>query len=255
MHRIEIARKIFSSKDEQKNAKTNIIKIICFFIVLVIKPEHWYYVAFKIYQLTNYFKIFSVDKKYHLNVKRIRILDQMLSLLTRFNIAFHIPYHFNSPEIKKENGILYCTTHLPLTKVCLKAMIENHYTFDAAIALNPSSDNTIAIWGMKENHTAIKADVNVLLKTKTLLLNNRALFLMIDDDENKGYSPNSLKLCQITKSKIAFCFTKLNRNGIISTWMEPAPFPNCKTDKEIEENIAYLKQKTNQILDEYKNRG
>jgi hypothetical protein len=36
--------------------------------------------------------------------------------------------------------------------------------------------------------------------------------------------------------------------------MEPAPFPNCTTDREIEENIAYIKHKTNQILDEYKNR-
>ena len=255
MNKISFVSKIFSSKEDTKSIKTFIIKSICLYIVMCKKPDQWYNAAFKIYQLTKYLKIFSVNKIFHIEIIRIRILDQVLSLLTRSNVSFHIPYHFNSPEIKKENGILYCATHLPLMKVCLKAMIENEYSFDAAIAWNTSSDNKIAIWGMKEKHAALKAsDKNVLLKTKTLLLNNRSVFLMLDDHENKGYSSNGLKLCQITKSKIAFCFTRLNKNGTILTWMEPAPFPNCTTDREIEENIAYIKHKTNQILDEYKNR-
>lgn len=255
MNKIEIAKKIFSSKEEQKNLKSNILKSLCFLIALFFKPERWYYIAFKTYQLTSFFKIVSIDETYHFNIKRIRILDQLLSMLTRSNVPFHIPYCFNSPEIKNENGILYCATHLPLTKVCVKAMLENNYTFDAVLAWNPSSDNKIAIWGMKESHPAIKTDINVLLKTKSLLLNKGTLFLMINDHQNKSYSPNSLKLCKITKSKIAFCYTKLDKNGIISTWMEPVPFPYCKTDTEIEENLAYMKLKTNQILEEYKNRA
>jgi len=176
--------------------------------------------------LTKYLKIFSVNKTFHFEIIRLRILDQILSLLTRSNVQFHIPYKFNSPEIKKDNGVLYCAAHMPLMKVCVKAMIENHHSFDATIAWNTSSENKIAIWGMKEKHAALKApDVNVLLKTKTLLLNNRSVFLMLDDHENKGYSSNGLKLCQIIKSKIVFCFAKLNRNGTISTWIEPSPFP------------------------------
>ena len=253
MNKIGIARKVFSNKDEQKNTKTNILKKICFLIILFFKPEQWYYVAFKIYQFTGFLKIFSVDETYHFNIKRIRILDQLLSFLTRTNVAFYIPYNFYSPEIKNENGLLYCTTHLPLTKVFIKAMIENHYKLDAAISWSVSSDKTIAILGMKESHAAIKADANVLLKTKSLLLTKGALFLMINDHENKNYSSNSMKICQLTKSKIAFCFTKLNSNGMISTWMEPAPYPYCNTDTEIENNIDYIKQKNNQILDEYKN--
>jgi len=255
MTKISFVRKIFSSKDDTKSIKTLIIKSICLYVVVFKKPDHWYNAALKIYKLTKYLKIISVNKIFHFEIVRLRILDQVLSLLTRSKVPFHIPYNFNSPEIKKENGILYCATHLPLMKVCLKAMIENHYPFDAAIAWNTSSDNKIAIWGMKEKHAAIKAsDVNVLLKTKTLLLNSGSVFLMLDDHENKGYSSNGLKLCQITRSKITFCFAKLNRNGMISTWIEPAPFPYCNTDAEIEENIAYLKQKTNQIFDEYQNR-
>ena len=150
---------------------------------------------------------------------------------------------------------MYCTSHLPLIKVGVKAMIENNYPVDATIAQYPGKDMKISIWGLKEGIPAMKADKNALLKTKTLLTNKAAIFLLIDDTTTNTYSPNSMKICRLTGSKMILGFAKLKKSGFIEVWLEQPPFTNCTTDTEIEENIAYIKQKTNQILDEYKNRG
>jgi hypothetical protein len=134
-------------------------------------------------------------------------------------------------------------------------MIENNYVINSIIALYPTKKMKVSIWGMSDGVPALKANNNVLLKARTLLSNKANIALMIDDTVTNTYSGNSMKLCLLTGSTAVFVFAILNKDGTISTWIEPAPFPKCKTDAEIEENIAYLKQKTNQILDEYKNRG
>jgi hypothetical protein len=113
----------------------------------------------------------------------------------------------------------------------------------------------IAIWGMKEKIAALKVDSNVLLKTKSFLLKNDSILVMIDIPNTNIYSPNSMKICGLTGSMAIFIFAKLNKNGIIQIWLESPPFPFCKTDSEIQENIKELKYKTNQILEEYSNRS
>ena len=253
MKKIRLIIKIFSKYDKQESIKNTFIKFTCACIVLFLKPESWYHAAYRLYRVTKNLKVFS--KKNKIEVTRVYILNQILSLLTRTKIPFCIPYTFNSNNIKNEKGVLYCTTHIPLIKVAVKAMIENNYLFDGSIAKYPDKDMRISIWGLKEGIPAMKADKNVLLKTKTLLKNKAAILLMIDDTATNTYSPNSMKLCRLTGSKVIYGFSKLNKNGIIEVWLEQPPFPFCKTDSEIQENIKELKYKTNQILEEYSNRG
>jgi hypothetical protein len=135
--------------------------------------------------------------------------------------------------------------------VAIRAMIENNFPIDAIIAKYPTKNQMVSIWGMEKGLPALTSDNNVLLKVKSLLLKNARIALMIDDVGKSSYSPNSMKICQLTGSKVLFCFAKLNKNGTIHTWLENPPFPYCKTDLEIQENISYLKSKTDQIFREY----
>ena len=253
---IRLIRKIFSRADSPESVKNKLLKVISSFIVVFISSSRWYNTLFKFCGLIKYLRYFSLNDfsknaKVEFPIKRLNILDQMLSLLTRTGIPFHIPYEFNSNGIKSGNGILFCTSHLPLIKVCIKAMIENNFAVDAIIAKYPTKSQMVSIWGMGKGVPALTSDNNVLLKVKSLLLENARIALMIDDVGKSFYSPNSMKICQLTGSRVIFCFAKLNKNGTIHTWLENAPFPYCKTDLEIQENISYLKSKTDQIFRAY----
>lgn len=256
--KIRLIRKIFIKTDNPQTLTLKSFKFICAFIVLFYPPDLWYKTAFNFYRLTKFFRHFNRNKLVHdktdyFEIKRVSILNHMLSLLTRTEVPFYIPYEFNPSLSECNNGNLFCTTHLPLIKVCMKAMMENNLPIDAVVARYPKRDTTISVWGMKEGIAALKSDGNVLLKVKTLLTKKSNIGLMIDDLETSRYSPNSMKVAGLTGSNVVFCFAKLNENGTISTWLENPPYPECKTDIEIEENILQLKRKTDQIFAEYLN--
>ena len=143
---------------------------------------------------------------------------------------------------------------MPLIKVGIKAMVENNYVLDSIIALKPTKNGKVAILGMSDGVKSLKADNKVLIKVRTLLSNKANIALMLDNSDTNEYSGNSMRVCKLNGSLAVFLFANLKNDGTISTWLEMGPFPYCNTDAEIEENIAYLKQKTNQIFDEYQNR-
>ncbi len=253
---IRLVGRIFLKPNIPESITTHLIKLVSSFILLSLHPDLWYKASFKLYTLTQYLRYFSRNNFSHngrdaFQVKRVNILNQLLSLLTRTGIPFQIPYEFNSTDIKSEKGVMYCSSHIPLIKVAIRAMIENNFPIDTAIAKYPTKNQSISIWGMKKGLPAIKSDSNVLLKTKALLSKNARVLLLIDNLDNDTYSPNSMKICKLTGSTVVFFFAKLNKNGTIHTWLENPPFPYCKTDLEIQENINYLKSKTDQIFGEY----
>lgn len=172
-------------------------------------------------------------------------------MLTRSGISFPITYEFNSNQVNVDKGILYCTTHLPLTKVGIKAMIENNYKVDRAIAANPTEEMNVAIWGMKEKIPALKTGPSVLLKTKSVLKQGMSVFVMIDYGSIENLSPNSLKMVHLSSSKAVFLFTKLSKSGVVHVWLEEAPFSGCASDVEIQKNVDYLKEKSDQIIASY----
>ena len=256
IRKIRLVGKIFLKSDFPESITTHLLKLVSSFILLFLNPDLWYKASFKLYSLTQYWGYFSGNNFSHnarfaFQVKRVNILNQLLSLLTRTGIPFHIPYQFNSTDIKSEKGVMYCSSHIPLLEVAIRAIIENNFPIDTAIAKYPTKKQVLSILGMKKGLPAIKSDGNVLLKTKTLLSKNARVLLLIDNLDNDTYSPNGMKICKLTGSTIVFFFAKLNKNGTIHTWLEKAPFPYCGTDLEIQENISYLKSKTDQIFRAY----
>lgn len=130
-------------------------------------------------------------------------------------------------------------------------MIENNYKVDRAIAANPTEEMNVAIWGMKEKISALKTGPSVLLKTKSVLKQGKSVFVMIDYGSIENLSPNSLKMVHLSSSKAVFLFTKLRKSGVVEVWLEEAPFPRCASDLEIQKNIAYLKEKSDQLIASY----
>lgn len=227
------------------------IRLLCTVIFLLTSSGSWYRVAFTLYKYAPVFKFFYRNSTRNFEIIRLRFFSRMLVMLTRSGISFPIPYEFNSNQVKVDKGILYCTTHLPLTKVGIKAMIENGYKVDRAIAANPTEEMNVAIWGMKERIPALKTGPSVLLKTKSALNQGMSVFVMIDYGSIEKISPNSLKMVPLSSSKAVFLFTKLRKSGVVEVWLEEAPFPHCASDLEIQKNIAYLKAKSDQLIASY----
>ena len=242
---------IYKKTGDPEGLQVDAIRFLCVGIFLLTPSTSWYNVAFRIYKFCSRFKFLYRNSNRNFESIQHRLFSRMLVMLTRTGISFPIPYEFNSNGVKVDTGVLYCTTHLPLTKVGIKAMIENNYKVDRAIAANPTEEMNVAIWGMKEKIPALKTGPFVLLKTKSALEQGLSVFVMIDYGSIENLSPNSLKMVHLSSSKAVFLFTRLGKSGVIHAWLEEAPYPSCASDLEIKKNIEYLKAKSDQIMDTY----
>jgi hypothetical protein len=247
----KVIKQIYRKSAEPDGLQGLGIRFLCTAIFLLTSSRSWYRVAFTLYKHASIFKFFYRDSTRNYEIIRLRFFSRMLVMLTRSGISFPIPYEFNSNQVKVDKGILYCTTHLPLTKVGIKAMIENNYKVDRAIAANPTEEMNVAIWGMEEKIPALKTGPSVLLKTKSVLEQGMSVFVMIDYGSIENLSPNSLKMVHLSSSKAVFLFTKLRKSGVVQVWLEEAPFSGCTSDVEIQKNVNYLKAKSDQIIASY----
>jgi hypothetical protein len=219
--------------------------IACFF------PSYlWYKTAFYV---TNYSKKFCYafrDRKLSDYQKHGNQLDKLLSLLTRKN-TFAIQYSIDTSKVTKDTinqGEVYCTSHLPLTKVAIRAFIENEKIIDYALIGSNTKNNLFSIWGSSVKIKTLIKSPYVLLKSKRILEQNKSIVLMIDDPKNGFYSPNMLKIIGKTNSKLILFYTYFKKNGkIITEFLDP-PYPYCLTDYEIEANIEFLKNLNNNII-------
>ena len=249
--KIVLIKNIYQISDNHGGIFNRNAQRLCATIVLLTPPSCWYMLTFRTYQFSKYLKFLFKNESENFERIRLKLFLRMLVLLKRTKKAFSIPYEFKSNQVSVNQGTLYCSTHLPLIEVGIKALIENNFPIEVAIAAKPLEDSTISILGMEDNFPVIKSDSSVLLKTKTLLSKGSSVYVLIDRLELNDVSPNSLKICRISAAKTVFVFTKLDKKGVIQCWLEEAPFPNCATDGEIQENLEYLKRISLEIMRTY----
>ena len=96
--------------------------------------KRWYEI---VYIISNYTKIFFINQTNKNHAKERRRADQinkLLSLLTRSQREFPIPYSFEYLELPKSTkGIILCSVHLPLLKVAVKSCLEKGIPIDYAL--------------------------------------------------------------------------------------------------------------------------
>ncbi len=249
--KIVLIKNIYQISDNHGGIFNRNAQRLCATIVLLTPPSCWYMLTFRTYQFSKYLKFLFKNEAENFERIRLKLFKRMLILLERTKVTFHVPYEFNSNQIRINSGTLYCTTHLPLMEIGIKLMIENGYPIEVAIAANPSEQMTISIFGMAVEFPAMKTGPYVLLKTKSILSKGSSVIVMVDRSGVNDLSPNSMKICRISAAKTVFVFTKLDKKGVIQCWLEEAPFPNCATDGEIQENLEYLKRTSLEIMRTY----
>ncbi|MHA8067394.1 hypothetical protein V7S76_12040 [Aquirufa sp. ROCK2-A2] len=248
-----LVKNIYQITDDHKGIFNLNVQRLCALFVLLTPSTVWYHLTFRTYQFSKYLKFLFRNESGNFEQIRLKLFLRMLVLLKRSQRPFYMPYEFNSNQVRVDHATLYCTTHLPIMELGIKALMENNYPIEVAIAAFPNQDLTITLLGLKDNFPVIKRDPYVLLKTKSILSKGSSVFAMIDRDQLDDLSPNSMKICRLASAKVVFVFAKVDKKGVIQIWLEKAPFPDCAIDEQIQQNLEHLKKVSLQIMKTYLN--
>ncbi len=185
------------------------------------------------------------------------MLNRMLALLTRHDRPFPVPWRMDRgsrallASARARGGLLLCSAHLPLVKVAVRAFIETGHAPTAAIAESPASDQTIAVWGLRQRLPALKVDPAVLLRTRTLLRAGESVVLLVDRQAGAGYSPNIFRLARATRATVLFFIPELAADGAVEVRLFAAPHPGCETPEQIDWNLQALAAEVRQVNAEH----
>ena len=227
--------------------------LVAFFIASCFSKKRWYQLAL----LSTYISRFPywVIHKHKRSMGLIQAshLNRLLSLLTRTGKQFYIPYsNIGLADIQPHTRLIFCTVHLPLVHVAIRALLEHGIHLDGAIVGVPIKDNLMTVWGLSQKINALTRNNHVLVRAKTLLANNGNIVLMIDMASGNSYSPNIMHFGGMLGAKIVFFFSELTPDGTILNTFYMAPNPYCRNELQIQENISFLKNKHNEILTHYR---
>lgn len=226
--------------------------LVATIIATLFSEKRWYKVSLFIITFTKFKLWLKRDQDMPLRLLQAIQVNCILSLLTRTKRPFPIEYKMTGTDaLVDTSGLIICTVHLPLVKVGVRAILDQKHRIDAAIVANPLPDSLIGFWGITQKIPALLKDRFVLLKAKSILNKKGVILLMIDNNDNSHYSSNIMHLCRLTKSKIVFLFAELNQQGVVDANIINPPYPHCETPYQIEKNIAFAKQKTEEIKQRY----
>ncbi len=182
--------------------------------------------------------------------------NRLLSLLTRTGKPF--PIHVRNVGLNELEGaskIIFCTVHLPLVKVAIRSILENHIPINGAIVGIPLKNDQFAVYGINDKINALTRNPYVLLKAKRILNDNGNIVLMVDNSSGEYYSPNIMHLCGMVGARMIFFYSELLSDGTIKNTFANPPNPHCRNEEEVNENMTFVKQSTAEILQRYKSRS
>ena len=230
--------------------------IIATFIVLVLPEKYWYKTVLRLSYLYR-FSFTRPGKNISIAHRRSRILNTLLAFLTRAGKPFPIPCSITGAALldNPATGIAFCTTHLPLAKVAISAVITRGFKSDTAIVASLNENESMSVWGITQKIPAIKSDSQSLLKAKKILNQKGCVLLMLDEFYGAGYSPNIMHLAGITGAKAIFFLAELNPSGIIDIQILQFPNPFCENETAIAKNIQFVSDAVDQVLARYSSRS
>ena len=232
--------------------------VIASSIVIFLNEKYWYKTAYWTTYLYYPLSLFKKHKKNNgIAFTRASILNTLLSFLTRANKPFPIPYTISGLELLENNdaGIVFCTTHLPLVKVAISATLTSGFKIDKAIVATPNTQELMPVWGITQKIPTIKSDKLSLLRAKNILSQKGCVLLMLDGYYGGKYSPNIMRLAGKLGSKAIFFLPELKPNGNIDIQIMQLPHPYCENEIAVTNNIQFVSDKVDQLLERYKSQS
>ncbi|GAB4017626.1 hypothetical protein GCM10028808_49550 [Spirosoma migulaei] len=226
-------------------------------ITVVFPPKRWYKAA---YLASGMLAFLRPQEKYTykntLAISRAGKLNGLLAIMTRKGKPFPIPVLAQGLELflkHRPNGLILCSTHIPLSKVALRYLIEQGFKPTVAIAGNPGVIDSIAVWGSIEKIPAIRTGPFVLQKSKSVLQQGGTVVVLVDKLLGGPYSPNIFILGEKLNSDIIFFNAALQNDGTIVVNFHESEWNGSDCKIRVHQQMNELYQFTTALLKHYGN--
>ncbi len=183
------------------------------------------------------------------------MLDNWMRELT-FHGPFSIPWQAsdlsNLASGRPGCGTLFSSTHLPHFEMLLPVLAAAGRPIDLVVA-DPGKivdGDQFLMMGRKERVKAISANQGALLKVRTALAQGKSVVCLADSEIFGTLSPQALQVAALVNASVNFWWAKRQADGTICMTVQAAPYPQCETDEQIDENLAFLRMMNKKTLAE-----
>ncbi len=229
------------------------LTVLAHLLTFMLPPQYWYSVALKLSRLQAFF-VRMVRRNHRDRTLPARYLDRWLSLLSRTQCAFPIPwwtadYQALAETAVHEDGVVLCSTSAPLLSIALRALGDLGYTMPSvALTCQPGAEARSRFWGMPDKLPISEPSLEVLFEAHAVLQDGGTALAIADPTQALPYSPGVFRLAQANGSRVLFVFAELEPDGHIEIQFQTPPDPFCSTDASIEANLAALDLESQRVL-------
>ncbi len=181
------------------------------------------------------------------------MLDNWIRALSFFG-DYPIPWQPDNIEaldqIPSGSGVLYCWTHLPLIEIPLRALSDLGRPMDLIVA-DPGKivdGDEFVVPGLKAHIKVIPVDQRILTRVRTALRQGKSVACLADSELFGPMYSHSLRVAGMVRAFVIFTWAERLPDGTLKVNFIPAPYPYCKTDVEIAENLEYLRDRNSETL-------
>ena len=181
-------------------------------------------------------------------------VDRWLSELTLAG-AFPVEYRVEGAEhlartAADEAGILYCTVHVPLTAVMMRACVDLGAAPDCVIAalININREGRWLPTGLREGFKAISPGSGTLQRARTILAEGGRFASMVDADVGLPLRPAIMQVAGSVRARVVLCWAEMDQSHTIVVTYRTAPHAIPDTEEKAWANLAVLDQQRQRIL-------
>jgi hypothetical protein len=150
-----------------------------------------------------------------------------------------------------EAGILYCTVHVPLATVMMRACVELGAAPDCVIAA-PHNINSEGRWvpaGLSDGFRAIAPGLGTLRRVRTVLAEGGRFASMLDEDVGTPLRPALMQVAGSVRARVVLCWAEMNADRTIVVTYRTPPHAVPDTEEKVWANLAMLNQQRHRVLE------
>lgn len=182
------------------------------------------------------------------------VLDRLLLELMQFG-TFPISWRAVGAEHlpcggSNDTGVIYCTSHLPLFALQARVLYELDATPSLVIALAGAIDaeGTYPMPGVKDRVPALPPGGRTIARVMRQLQNGKVVGSLMDEYPGGPLKPQLLRMAGKVDAKVVYLFSELDDQNCIRLTAALPPFPGCKTEEEVQANLAAYEKERQRIL-------
>ena len=185
-------------------------------------------------------------------------LDRLLLELMRFGtfpVRWRAAGTAHLPRGGTEaNGVIYCTSHLPLFALQARVLHEMNATPSLVIAHPEAIDSagTYPMPGVEERIPALPPGGRTMARVMRELQKGKVVGSLMDEYPGGPLKPQVLRMAGKVGARVVYLFSELDDQNAIRLTATLPPFPACSTEEEIQANLAAYEQQRRRILHRFR---